>query len=298
MHFAITTQLYPRPPSEQSLAHPKLERVCPFTAIMNRLGAGEVFYLSFCLKRQSLHIPVSTNGNTNPKTIPTMPMPPPPPIPATSGPKGAQLDQPNIKTERDPKDKTVNSVPPLIAIKSEAKEEEQETEEDPYDAIKKSMAANLGNSTVPPSADIITAGERALEQLGIIIHRARVGVYEGTRLFWWEQQPGIWGMKTSNLDRKSREYLSIECQNHLKEADKRFVMARNMESTAQESLKKAYAKAFEAIMSPSYTYEEHKERYRETMERYRVETLARMGREKKARQEEKKQQDGIMSAVI
>lgn len=227
-------------------------------------------------------------------------MPSPAPILAASSPKPPQVDHPNIKTEQDPTHEAINSIPPITPITPVPKEENQP---DRYLIdLKKSIAADFMNAHAPPIPATIEAGERALQQLGIHPLPSQVGVWEGTpRPVKWDQTPGIPGMNTTYLDSKSREHFIIQCQKHLKYADTQFDMAARSEYSRQLNMKQAYKAALLATASPSYTYQEHKERFRKKHYDEKDQTwskeanvwgeeAARWEKEEKARQKEEEEE--------
>ncbi|KAM7217442.1 hypothetical protein V8F06_007191 [Rhypophila decipiens] len=131
-----------------------------------------------------------------------------------------------------------------------------------------------------PDATTVAVGESALQQLGLNIHRMKAWSEPGeTRPFYSFQKPGIWGMNTTYLDFDSREYLSIECQKHLKEADRHGVIASTSKIKSDQAMKRAYKVAIEALDTPSYTYAEHKKRFQEDIKRLQQEERREEGAE-------------------
>ncbi|KAM7210558.1 hypothetical protein V8F06_014058 [Rhypophila decipiens] len=69
-------------------------------------------------------------------------------------------------------------------------------------------------------------------------------------------------MSARYLDTDSREYHSIKALESISEAD-RLLFGAADKIHAENWMKRAYATAFDALDSPSFTYQEHMQRYRE-----------------------------------
>ncbi|KAM7222534.1 hypothetical protein V8F06_002028 [Rhypophila decipiens] len=126
--------------------------------------------------------------------------------------------------------------------------------------ILRALEANIMDYSAPRTQTIRLAGERALDQLDLYMYYSKEP-QDTVYGYWWKPNPGIPAMSARYLDTDSREYHSIKALESISEADRLLFGADKIH--AENWMKRAYATEFDALDSPSFTYQEHMQRYRE-----------------------------------
>ncbi|KAM7194481.1 hypothetical protein V8F33_007191 [Rhypophila sp. PSN 637] len=190
----------------------------------------------------------------------------------------------NIKIEQDPLEDEKRQLLPAAIIYTESDMEESDMGEPKVKRnntpgtptavshrkadILRALEANIMDYSAPPTQAIRLAGERALGQLDLHMYYSNEP-QDTIYGYWWKPNPSTPAMSTKYLDTDSREYHSIKVLESISEADRLFAKAGGAYKIhAEDWMKRAYATAFDALDSPSFTYQEHMQRYRDKTERY------------------------------